>query len=277
MDAIKKSLAMATIRILRPLIRVLLRHEISHREFSEFAKQAYIDVAYKHFSIPNRKSTYSRIAVLTGLSRKEVTRLVTKSDEVPPSLKRSLNRASAIIAAWLQDAEFVDKDKQPKVLPLRGEQGSFEQLVVRYGGNVTTGSVLDELERIDAIQRPTPDTVQLCSKGYIPLKDLSKQIDITAMSATDLLNTAVHNMEADETDARFQRQVVYYQVPESLAEKFKQYSDEKSMQLLLDYNQWLASHLKQCSKEKDVASKRLGVGIYYFENDNFENDTRTGE
>ena len=72
---INKALAAALQRLLRPLVRLLLRHGISHTEFSELAKQVYVDVADREFPLPGRKQSVSRISVLTGLTRKEVSRL----------------------------------------------------------------------------------------------------------------------------------------------------------------------------------------------------------
>ena len=267
MATVKNTLALAIHRILRPLIRLLISHEVSHREFSEFARRAYVDVAQKDFAIETRKSTYSRISVLTGLSRKEVTRLASNSEETPPGLKRSLNRASAVIGAWLRDPEFLDANGQPMLLPILGDNASFSRLVLKYGGNVTVGSVLDELERTQSARKNKDDTIELTNKGYIPLQDTEKNIEIAAVCVEDLLNTAVHNIQTNEKDPKFQRQVSFYQVPESVAEEFKAFSNEKSMQLLVEYNQWLANRIKGYSVKEGEASKRLGVGIYYFEND----------
>ena len=66
MESIKITLAKAVTKMLQPLARMLLRYEVSHSEFAEMARRAYVDVAYKYFSIPNRKQTYSRVAVLTA-------------------------------------------------------------------------------------------------------------------------------------------------------------------------------------------------------------------
>ena len=71
----KSILARAVLTVLKPLVRVVLRHDMSHAEFAELVRSAYVDVAYRHFGIPGRKTTFSRVAVVTGLSRKEVVRL----------------------------------------------------------------------------------------------------------------------------------------------------------------------------------------------------------
>ncbi|MGD8940979.1 MAG: DUF6502 family protein [Gammaproteobacteria bacterium] len=260
-------LAKATIRILRPLIKMLIRFNVSHGEFAELAKQAYIDVAYQDFSIPSRKTTHARVAVLTGISRKEVMRLSKMEERDIPFTKGSVNRASRVITGWLKDSEFLDVHNTPKILPLRGGKASFEKLVARYGGDVTMGAILDELERIKAVTNPTQDTIKLDSQGYIPQQDAEEKINILSMSTADLLGTAVHNLDHEKDEARFQRQVIYRHIPEGVAREFKQYSNEKSLELLLEYNRWLDQHPRRTAPEADEPIKRIGVGIYYFEND----------
>ncbi|NOZ53133.1 MAG: hypothetical protein GXP08_08330 [Gammaproteobacteria bacterium] len=266
MESTKTILIKGTLRILRPLIRILMRHEVSHREFAEIAKQAYVDVANQHFAIPNRKTTYTRVAVLTGLSRKEVMRLSKADPGGLPTSGHSLNRATVVIGGWLRDAEYLDKNNTPKKLPLYGEEASFEKLVCRYGGNVTVRAILDELERINAVSTSSDGSITLINKGYVPQHDQSKKIDIASSCTADLLETAVFNLDHNENEARFQRRVVYHCIPDHLAASFKQYSNKKSLDLLLDYNQWLADNQQQTPEDEKTSVKRVGVGIYYFEN-----------
>lgn len=154
MDVVKIVMAKATVRILKPLVRILMRIEISHGEFVELAKQAYVDAAYKYFYIQSRKTTYSRVAVLTGLSGKEVVRLSKMGEEEVPLQKAAFNRATRVIGGWLRDKMFLDENNNPKELPMRGDTASFQELVSRYGGDVTLGAVLDELIRVGAVMRP---------------------------------------------------------------------------------------------------------------------------
>jgi hypothetical protein len=269
MDEIKRALLKATLKILKPLVQILMRYEISHGEFSEIAKQAYVDVAYDKFSIPSRKTTYSRVAVLTGLSRKDVVRITELSEDDLPKLKKaSPNRVARVISGWMRDEEFCDENDQPKRIPLKGVTGSFEQLVSRYGGDITYGAVLEELQRIDAALLRGDQSIELIQHSYLPDNNQLQKIDIFSTSAADLLSTSVHNVESDNNNARFQRQVIYYKIPQSLAKEFIEYSNEKSSELLLDYNRWLARKKKRKTPQPGEATKRLGVGIYYFENDN---------
>jgi len=274
--AFKAVLAKAVVTVLRPLLRVLIRNEVSHAEFSELARQAYVEVAYRDFSIPGRKTTYSRVAVLTGLSRKEVVRLQKLRAGTAPMIKSAPNRAVRVINGWLQDTEFLDANNNPGILPLQGEHGSFAALVARYSGDITLGAVVDELERVGVVSRPDRNSVKLNSYGYIPQEDELEKIRILSVCTADLLETAVHNLDADESATRFQRQLIYPSVPDEIVREFKQYSSEKSSRLLQDLNRFLSDKLRSVSITKSddpPAGSRLGFGLYYFENTN-EEETR---
>ena len=261
----KSGLARAVVIVLRPLLRALIRNEVTHAEFSELARQAYVDVAYEHFSIPGRKMTYSRASVLTGLSRKEVQRLAAIREEGEVSIKTAPNRAQRVVNGWIGDDEFLNSRGQPRVLPLHGDQRSFSVLVARYSGDITLGAVLDELVRIGVVERPTRQTVKLKAAGYVPQDDELQKINIMAMCTADMLSTAVHNIESEPGDALVQRQVVYDDVPKHLADAFREYSQQKTSDLLQDLNGFLSKETRQAAKDVNTGT-RLGLGIYYFEN-----------
>jgi len=262
---IKALLTEAVGRILKPLIKILIRNEVSHGEFVALAKRVYVDVAYEYFSIEGRKTTYSRVAVLTGLNRKEVVALLKEKRGGSNAPKGTPNRAIRVVNGWLNDSEFLDDNNKVKVLPIQGEHGSFSALVARYSGDITLGAVVDELERIGVVSRPDQQSVKLNSYGYIPEDSELEKIKILSICATDLLTSAAHNLEQGSDDVKFQRQVVYKGVSKRVVGRFKKYSDKKSLMLLRDYNRWLEENTNQLPSE---STSRVGVGIYFFETKN---------
>jgi len=267
MANLKNKLGKATIKVLSPLVRILLRFEISHSEFSEIAKRAYVKTAYKYFSIPNRKNTYSRISVLTGLSRKEVVRLSQLDEENLVETKGPLNRATRVITGWTRDEDFVDENQRPKILPLRGETVSFDTLANRYSGDITSRAILDELIRVGAVQKIDKNTVQLLQQAYIPNRSQTELLDVVTDHAADLLSTGVHNIMSENKDPRFQRQVIYNDVPDHIRIEFEKLSQEKSMALLVELDKWLAEKKRTAVAQADEKRSRVGVGIYYFKNE----------
>ncbi|MFV1984852.1 MAG: DUF6502 family protein [Thiohalomonadales bacterium] len=264
MGNIKTTLSRAVIRMLDPIVHILLRFEVSHSEFTELAKRSYVNVAFRHFSILNRKKTNSRVSVITGLSRKEVVRIVDTDIDEEPVTKGPLNRAKRVIGGWLADPDFQDENSQPKILPLRGEALSFEELVSRYSGGITARAILDELIRVAAVEKINKSNVKLTHHGYVPQDSDNDVIDVLTRHVSDHLNTAVHNLIEKETP-RFQREVTYVDMPQSIVDEFQKLSQEKSSALLVELNQWLADKKRNIDLNSDEAKSRIGIGIYYIQ------------
>jgi hypothetical protein len=265
MSQLKQKLAHATFKVLRPLVRVLLKNGISHAEFSEIARRAFVDVGFSDFDIDSRKQTVSRVSVLTGLSRKEVLRIKLLEDNSPLPETGPLNRATRVINGWLRDPEFISAEGKSLELPLYGDSASFAALVKRYSGDITAGAIFDELLRAGAVKK-NGDRVSLCATGYVPQHGKEEKVDIMGICAADLLNTLEYNLTHNGEDSRFQRAVVYHRLPENVAREFVKLSKEKTGQLLVELNQWLAEQKRNAESDPNKNSnKRIGLGIYYFE------------
>jgi len=264
-DTLKLSLAKSMVGILRPMIRLLIRFEVTHLELSELVRQTYVEVADSDFAIEGEEMTISRVAVLTGLSRKEVVRLRNLLNENTTSLKQKPNRAQRVVQGWLSDKEFLDRKKNPKILPLKGEKSSFVKLVKRYSGDITYGAVLEELNRSGVTSQPDESSVELVNAAYIPHEDDLDQVRILSMCVADMFNTAVANVEADPDNKKFQRQVTYNLLDENSAQEFRVYSSKKAAELIADLNKYLARKRELAGKKTRGVSKRVGMGIYYVE------------
>ena len=94
----------ATHYLLRPLVRILLPSNIPHRTFAELAKLVYLEVATAKFRITGKKQTVSRIAIRTGLTRKEVHRLLAHPLDAESVVEEGYHRASRVITdCWVRD------------------------------------------------------------------------------------------------------------------------------------------------------------------------------
>jgi hypothetical protein len=272
----KASLRTALLKLLWPVVNLLIKNDMSHGEFSEIAKESYVFVAHNDFAIPNRKKTYSRVAVLTGLSRKEVVRLLKGEDSTLSSPKIRNNRAARVVTGWLNDPDFLDAAGNPRILPLRvglvKRAGlTFADLVERYSGDITARAILDELTRLNIACIKDQHSVCLEKAGFIPDLNDAESIDILFNCAGNLLKTGVFNItDAKQQDKRYQRQLTHFDVPQSIAEEFKAYSEKRSQDLLLELDKWLATKDSSNAPNTENRISSIGVGIYYFEDKDYE-------
>ena len=118
----------ALYRLFKPLVRLLVRKGMAHKELGDLMKRVYVDVSEEELIETKGKATSSAIAIMTGLTRKEVAALRGKTVDEGGHSSR-YNRAVRVISGWKVDSEFTTARGKPRVLPLHGEEGTFEALV----------------------------------------------------------------------------------------------------------------------------------------------------
>jgi hypothetical protein len=251
-------------RILRPVVRMLLRNGVTYQAFAETVKMVYVQVAAEEFRIPGRKQSDSRISVITGLSRKEVKRVAALQPSSEAESYVRYNRASRVIFGWTQDPAYLDAAGAPALLALEGAGPDFIGLVRRYSGDAPPRAVLDELERVGAVERQDDGRLRLMTRAYIPHTDDADKIGVMGIVVGDLLDTVDHNISARPGEAFFQRSVSNPNMPEGALVGFRATSREQAQQLLEALDRWLSEH--EMPREGGAGKpRRMGVGIYYFE------------
>lgn len=253
--------------MLRPLVRVLLKYQISYGEFASLIRRTYIEVAHTDFSIPHKKSTYSKVAVMTGIDRKMVQEILNQKKNDLEVINVPVNKGVSIVKTWTTTPEYLDKSNKTKDLPLRGPL-SFESLVKKACADFSPRSLLDELIRVGVVEKIDKNTVRLINDVYIPTENEEELVNILLTCATDLLVTGDHNLNNPSDHAWFQREVQYNNIPDSMVIEFKEYSDIKSQALISDINRWLKRNKTLVEKDPGENTRRVGLGIYYIETDN---------
>jgi len=252
-------------RVLRPLVRILLRYGLSYGDFSEVAKRVFVEVAADDFQIPGRKQTNSRIAMLTGIQRKEVGRLLSLSPIEDDALDLQYNRGVRVTSGWRRDETFTDERGRPLPLSFDGDV-SFTALVRRFSGDLPARAVLDELLRVGTVRQDDDGVIELLSDGvHTPHEDVEAQVNILGNAGRDIFSTIDHNLISD--DKRLQLTVAYNNLPEDAVRRFQYISHEESLALLKRFDAWLADHDRDAAANigAEGGRHRAGIGIYYFE------------
>lgn len=264
-ERVQEALASATLTLLRPLVRILLRNGIAYGSFAELARKMYVEVAFREFQIPGKKQTTSRVSALTGLTRKEVARLQDLRQEDQIGAAQRYNRAVRVISGWLNDPQYLDAEGAPADLPLEGESGSFATLVKQYSGDIPTQAMLSALQSAGSIEK-FDGKIRLIRHAYVPGKDPIDKINILGTDTAELIATINHNLTAKTPDLRFQRKVSNDRVCSDSLPQFRMLSAEKAQTLLEDLDRWLSLHEVDCeSDEADPERNQVSLGIYYFE------------
>jgi len=261
-----QALSAATRKLLVPLVRIFLRNGKAAKSLYDLVKQVYVDLAKEEFGIGEKQATVSRIAILTGLTRKEVQALLAHPTNDDGSAEVEYNRAARVIAGWLRDSKFSDGRGHPTPLPLEGKRGSFAALVKLYSGDIPVRAMLDELLHVGAVERLKDGRICLRARGYIPQKSTPEKLHILGSDTADLIATIDHNVYVAPHKPRFQRKVMYDNIPIEAAREFRAIAAAQGQELLEAMDRWLASRDRDVNPTSRGSGRvRTGLGIYHFE------------
>lgn len=268
---LNKLLSYMAYKIFKPLVVLFLRNSIPYQTASDWLKRIYIDTAFenKEFRInPEKKQTKTRVAVLTGLSRVEIDRIlrIEKPLEVT---EQKWNRATKVLSAWCNDKDYMLAGK-PALLPIYGEK-SFSSLVEKYSGGATMRSVLDELINVKSVSVEN-GTAHLLRQDYMetPNKQKLINLEVSGISAGELLNTLVFNdVQTVHADKRYQKIAFNREIPLEHVKEAKDFIYEKADKLIFSVDNKLLSLSENINNQP---TQLMGLGAYYFEEINYEKE-----
>lgn len=261
----RPALAAAVRSVLRPLVRILLRNNVDLWTLVEYAKQIYVDVASKEFGVPGRQPTVSRVSLLTGLTRKEVSRLWESGDAAGVDSAR-YSRAANVVTGWIRTPGFQNAAGAPLELPFDGARRSFSELVRRFGADVTPRALLDELTQSGAVERTASNRVKLVARGYVPRTDDAAKLGILGSDVADLISTVDHNIVNPPERAFFQRKVAYDNLVAACLPELRDRAARRGQTLLEALDEFMAANDRDANASASGEGRhRAVIGIYYYE------------
>lgn len=233
-DAAKLQAPLA--RLLRPLVRLAIRSGVTFPALADLLRELYVNVAEHEFALPKKNQTDSRVSLLTGVHRKEVSRL--RGAGAPVSVVPvSISRTSRIMARWLADREFTDADGRPLPLPrsAEGDLPSFDRLVESVTRDVRPRVVLDEWLDRGLVARDAADRVVLTESAFVPSRGSDQQLYYLGRNLHDHMAAAVANVEGSAP--RFLERAVHYDgLSPEIAAALEQRSREIAVEALTAAN-----------------------------------------
>jgi len=262
-------LLIALAKILKPLVRLLLEHDIKYTMLLEELKRIYVKVADEEFKLKNGEQTDSRITLLTGVHRKDVRRIRSEESGLISKEPRRLSLSSQLITLWLRDPEHLNSEGQPKPLPRLTDKGSghsFEALVAKVSKDIRARSILDEWINLGLVTLDEDDYVRLNIQALTPNKNLEEKLFYLSMNVHDHLATVVNNIRP-ENPPFLEQSNYYYNLTQDNIDKLHEAAREVGMESLAKLNR-LARTLKASQTEsqhvlKGQSLKRTSYGIYF--------------
>lgn len=254
-------------RGLSGLVRLALKVGITVDDFEEVVRETYFSCARNDYGLRNRPTNLARVAVLTGLSRKECGRLkrkISTQDTAGVAVAQDMHPATRVMTAWFTDPVY-SHEGEPRRLPLHGGGGSLTSLIQSQLGDIPTGAVITELKRLGIVRITDDQSAELIKRSFLPTGINADKLRILANQFEDLGATVMHNLEA-EAEPRLQRYVVNDRLPKRHLAEFQTLATDLSQKLLEQLDTWLSERERNSDESQPkIALCRAGLGMYYFQ------------
>lgn len=265
---LKPQIVAACRRLLRPVVRLLLKASINWKEFAEISKTVFVDVATAEFGIRGRPTNASRVAMLTGINRHEVSRQRELLKAAEPDTPTYLNAAQRVLSGWHQDPAYLAADGSPVAISESGEAPSFQDLCRRYGGDMPATALLRELRRVRAVGNGPDGSLEAQMRSYIQAEVNPEKLLRAGSVIEDLGDTVVHDLTAPTgAGLRFERRAENSRIDPRDVPAFQQFLEAEGMALLERIDDWLTEHEKLADERGANKRIRLGAGLYHIQNE----------
>ena len=277
-------------KLLRPLVRLMLARGIPYTYLTELLKGLFVEVADREFGLDNKPPTDSRISLVSGVHRKDVSRLRQLQQTAQTTEPAVVSLGSQVVARWLAAPPYVQDDGKPRPLARMISEGgdlSFEALVSSINNDIRSRVVLDEWMRLGVVHLDDEERICLNTEAFVPSRNADEKAFYLGHNLHDHACAAVNNLLGGAP--LMDRSVHYTELSAASVQQLAQLSEKLGMQALLAVNKCaMQAEAKDQMQAADnpTPRQRMTFGVYFYTEplnnesgaqDTSRRDTATGD
>jgi Family of unknown function (DUF6502) len=265
--SLKRAVHQAMLRMLVPLASLLLELGIGIGELLSVAKLAYVRAARSQARDATGamlRPNATRIAVVTGLTRKDVASILAAGDDEPAVNQRGRHRAERVLSGWWNDPEFQDEFGRPAVLSEQGPKRSFATLCERYSGDPRFSAILEELIRVRAVKQSPDRRIAALSRTYATVRWDPDGVLELGEELAEHCETLLHNLK-NPARPRMARRIFNARLDSRYAPMLIRDLEQQLTTFAESVDDALNAPHYTLKGGADDRALRLGMGFYLFE------------
>jgi hypothetical protein len=266
-ESLKRAVHQALLRMLVPLASLLLELGIGIGEFLSVAKLAYVRAAQsqgRDATGAMLRPNATRIAVVTGLTRKDVASILAAGDDESTVSQRGRHRAERVLSGWWNDPEFQDEFGRPSVLPEQGSAKSFATLCERYSGDPRFSAILEELVRVQAVKKSADGRIAAVSRTYATVRWDPEGVLELGEELAEHCQTLLHNLK-NPTRPRIARRIFNARLDPRYAPMLIRDLEQQVTTFAESVDDAVNATQYTVPGDSDHRTVKLGMGFYLFE------------
>ena len=248
---------------LKPLVRLAIRNSLQFMEFVEILKSVFLDVGAEELRGDGEKINVSRLSVMTGVHRKDATRLFRDGGEI----RRPSDTIARVVGQWRQSPRYSSQPGKPRVLSCEGLESEFAELVKEITSDIAPYTVLNELERRGMMER-TVRGAKLVALSHVSAKrDYVEGFEMLASDVEDLLTAGTENIVAPKSVRNLQLKTEFDNIPKSKVAEIRSWLLEEGSRFHARVEKYLAQFDRDVTRgdrqlKEDRSAARVAFGSF---------------
>ena len=259
LDAQRQAVLGVLATLLKPVAQLCIARAVTIQAVEELVRQAFVQAAREACEGARGDRLTSRISTMTGLTRREVSRIEGSPRWALPAAR---SPATDVVTLWMSLPAYTDMTGRPVVIPRQGAEPSFEALAGQVTRDVHPRTLMAELVRLQMVEHdPEADTLALVAEAFVPRADQARMLGFLGTNVGDHLRGAVTNVLGPGNE-HFEQAL--------LADEMSGLSIDKARQLISD--QWrslmttlvpqLQALIEDDARQQRPQDRELRIGLY---------------
>jgi hypothetical protein len=246
-------------RLLEPMASLCLAKGVSIQAVEETLRKTFVDVARQACAELNSTRIQSRVSTMTGLTRREVSRLLASQAPARPAGRSA---ATDLLGEWTTHPLYLNAQVAPKALPRTGVAPSFEALAASTTQDVHARTLLAEMQRLGLAEHDeSSDTVSLTRDIFVPVSDWPRMMGFLGDNVGDHMQAAVENVLGDGR-RHFEQSLLADEMSEESLEQAKDLITQQWREVLQRMGPQLQGLMNEDRLQGRRQDRQLRIGMY---------------
>jgi len=250
--------------VVSSIARIFLRYNLGYREFSDLAKTAFVQAATEDYGIRGRPTNISRVAVMTGLTRKEVKRIRDLGSGFGDAFISRRNPLAELLHYWNTYPDYLDSSGKPLALAFEGSDISFWSLVRQCAGDIPPGAMRTELKRIGAVKETENGLLEVTTREHFPQDADGRLMIGINHGLRQLAATVAFNSDPEQEITRTQKFVDSPLVSKRIVPALQAELDARLSEFAVTIDDRFSEIERESRIDGEGDKVSVGVGLYFY-------------
>lgn len=260
----QQALLAAMGKLLAPFAKLCLAKGVPIQAVEELVRQAFVNAAKEACTDGNANRMTSRISTMTGLTRREVSRLQNLNS---PELPATRSVANDVLTLWVSQPGYVDADGHALTIARQGVAPSFDALASSVTKDVHPRSLLMEMVRLNLVTlNEDTDQVTLTQDTFVPRQQWGQMVGFLGVNVGDHMSAAVANV-LGTGQQHFEQALLADELSAESVQAAKQMISDQWRHLMTTMGPALQSLMDADQAANRPQDKALRIGLYSWAHD----------